>query len=331
MKSLDRKLAQIRAGRYTPQDFIIADAKDADMAFGLAAPGPARDKAGNFRPGFATRAEYFDAIRTMTRSGLVDIMLTSASAAEILQAEGLYSNSDITPAVRLNDTTDIWYPRGGRYGAEPSHPFRSARPTQVRAFADLGLYSVTFSNDLKRDLATLEAYSAFRAETAPLGLRHFLEVFNPAFDVGVPAAELGHFIADLITRTLAGVVAAEQPVFLKIVYNGREAMENLAAYDPERLIVGVLGGAKGTTRDAFELVSQAERAGARVALFGRKINLAQSPLDLVRLMRAVVQRELAADEAVRAYHGALQDKGIQPAVSIEDDLLISDPILKSGR
>ena len=27
MKSLDRKLAQIRAGRYTPQDFIIADAK----------------------------------------------------------------------------------------------------------------------------------------------------------------------------------------------------------------------------------------------------------------------------------------------------------------
>jgi len=196
MKSLDQKLARIRAGKYTPQDFIIADAKDADMAFGLAAPGPARDKSGNFVAGFSTRADYFDAIRTMTRSGLVDIMLTSASAAEILANEGLYADSAITPAVRCNDTTDIWYPRGGRYGAEPSHPFRSARVPQVRQFADLGLYSVTFSNDVKRDLATLDAYSAFRAEAAPLGLRHFLEVFNPAFDIGVPPAEMGHFVGD---------------------------------------------------------------------------------------------------------------------------------------
>jgi len=108
-------------------------------------------------------------------------------------------------------------------------------------------------------------------------------------------------------------------------------METLAAYDPERLVVGVLGGAKGTTRDAFELVSQAERAGARVALFGRKINLAQSPLDLVRLMRAVVERELSADEAVKAYHGALQDKGIKPVLSLDNDLAISDPILKGER
>ena len=331
MKSLDQKLARIRAGQYSPKDFIIAYAKDADMAFGLAAPGPARDASGNFLPGFATRADYFNAIREMTRSGLVDIMLTSASAAEILANEGLYADSAITPAVRGNDTTDIWYPRGGRYGSEPSHPFRSARVAQVRKFADLSLYSVTFSNDVSRDLATLDAYSAFRAEAVPLGMRHFLEVFNPAFDIGVPPAEMGHFISDLITRILAGVVAAEQPVFLKIVYNGREAMETLAAYDPERLVVGVLGGAKGTTRDAFELVSQAERAGARVALFGRKINLAQSPLDLVRLMRAVVERELSADEAVKAYHGALQDKGIKPVLSLDNDLAISDPILKGER
>jgi len=331
MKSLDQKLARIRAGHYSPKDFIIADAKDADMAFGLAAPGPARDNAGNFISGFSTRAAYFEAIRTMTRSGLIDIMLTSASAAEILVNEGLYANSDVTPAVRCNDTSDIWYPRGGRYGSEQSHPFRSARAPQVRQFADLGLYSVTFSNDVTRDLATLDAYSAFRAEAAPLGLRHFLEVFNPAFDIGVQAKEMGHFVGDLITRTLAGVISTEQPVFLKIVYNGREAMEALSAYDPERLVVGVLGGAKGTTRDAFELVSLAESAGARVALFGRKINLAQSPLDLVRFMRAVVERQLPPDEAVKAYHGALQDKGIKPVLSLADDLDISDPILKDER
>lgn len=41
------------------------------------------------------------------------------------------------------------------------------------------LYSVTFNNDLDRDLATLEAYGTFRREAAELGVRHFLEVFNP--------------------------------------------------------------------------------------------------------------------------------------------------------
>jgi hypothetical protein len=328
MKSLDKKLARIRTGAYTPSDFIIADAKDADMAFGLTATGPTRDASGAFTAGLASRAAYLEAIRAMTRSGLVDIMLTSASSGEILSAEGLYADSPVTPAVRYNDSSDIWYPRGGSYGTEPSRPFRSACLSRVRPFADLGLYSVTFSNKVAADLATLEAYSAFRAEACELGLRHFLEVFNPAFDVGLPARAIGSFIGDMVVSRLAGVLAAEQPVFLKLAYNGRAAMEALASYDPQRLIVGILGGASGTTRDAFELISRAESAGARVALFGRKINLSQSPLDLVRLMRAVVARELSAPEAVKAYHGALQEKGITAAVPLKNDLLISDAVLR---
>lgn len=40
LKDLDRKLAKIHAGKYKPTDFIIADAKDADMAFGVMAPAP---------------------------------------------------------------------------------------------------------------------------------------------------------------------------------------------------------------------------------------------------------------------------------------------------
>jgi hypothetical protein len=39
-RDLDRKLAKIHAGKYKPADFIIADAKDADMAFGVMAPAP---------------------------------------------------------------------------------------------------------------------------------------------------------------------------------------------------------------------------------------------------------------------------------------------------
>ena len=52
-KRLDRKLATIRAGAYKPTDFIIADAKDGDMAFGITAPGPSagceRRRRGRFR------------------------------------------------------------------------------------------------------------------------------------------------------------------------------------------------------------------------------------------------------------------------------------------
>lgn len=328
MKTLDQKLGKIAAGAYTPADFIIADAKDAEMAYGLASPGPNRDAAGNAVGGFAPRSAYFEAIRTMVRSGLVDIMLTSASIAEVLSEEGLFSGSAVTPAVRYNDTSDIWYPRGARYGLEPSHPFRSARLKRVRAFADLGLYSITFSNSLEHDLRSLEAYSEFRAEATDQGMRHFLEVFNPAFDVGIAANELGFYIGDSIVRTLAGVVRAEQPVFLKIAYNGRRAMEALAGYDPQRLIVGILGGAKGTSRDTFELLARAEAAGARVALFGRKINFAENPVALVGFMRSVLAREITPLEAVRAYHGVLQQAGVRPTLGLAEDCEISDPVLR---
>ena len=45
---LDTKLANIRAGRYTRSDFIIADAKDADMGSGITGPGPKRKKDGTW-------------------------------------------------------------------------------------------------------------------------------------------------------------------------------------------------------------------------------------------------------------------------------------------
>ena len=41
-KSLDQKIADIRANPSGSKAFIIADAKDADMAFGITAPGQKR-------------------------------------------------------------------------------------------------------------------------------------------------------------------------------------------------------------------------------------------------------------------------------------------------
>ncbi len=65
-------------------------------------------------------------------------------------------------------------------------------------------------------------------------------------------------------------------------------MEELATYDPS-LVVGILGGGSGTLCDTFELVRQAENYGARLALFGRKINSAEHQPSLVTWLRAVAE------------------------------------------
>lgn len=328
MKSLDRKLRAILDGKYTPEHFILADAKDADMAWGVAATGPARTEDG--APAgrrHRTRAEFLEAMRAIVLQGEQDVLLASASNAEVLAREGLFANGAVTLAIRANDATDIWRPRGHAYGLEPSRPFRSANLEAVKPFCDLGLYSVTFNNGLAHDLASLEAYARFRAEAGRLGFRHFLEVFNPNAPAGLAQADLAPFVNDSIARALAGVTAAERPIFLKVAYNGRAALEELVSYDPT-LVVGVLGGAAGTTRDCYELLAQAERHGARVALFGRKINVAEAPLDLVALMRPVLRRDVSPEEAVRAYHGALAKKKLRPARALEDDLKITEPVLR---
>jgi hypothetical protein len=243
---------------------------------------------------------------------------------------GLFHDGVATPAIRANDTTDIWVMRGATYSHRPARPFRTASLARARALGiDLGLYAITFNNDVDADVATLEAFAAFRADAAANGFRYFLEVFNPNVATGIAPDVLPHYINDCIVRCLAGVAAADRPQFLKLVYNGPKALEELASFDPG-LVVGVLGGGAGTTRDTFELLAQAERFGARVALFERKINLAEQPLAIVALMREVASRNLAPAEAVRAYHGTLQREGIAPTRALADDLAITEPVLREA-
>jgi hypothetical protein len=333
-KSLDRKLAAIHANPGC-REFIIADAKDADMATGLGAPGRSPEMhAGEVR--FKTLEEYRDQMRLITRSGLVDIMLMSASSNHALTfRERLFDNSPVTPAIRANDTTDIHLARGSVYAAEPSRPFRTASidhvqcghidcaPHERTMGANLGLYSVTFNNNLDRDVATLERFHEFREEAERKGFRYFLEVFDPNM-AGVIAPELlPGYINDMITRMLAGVGPTGRPVFLKMVYHGPKAMEELVRFDPH-LVVGILGGSAGTTRDAFQLLHDAQKHGAKVALFGRKINNAENQLAFVHFLRLIVEGQVGPVDAVKAYHAVLGKLGLRPHRGLDDDLQLTD-------
>src|SRR5438876_1231043 len=350
MKFFDIKFVEIKANSST-RAFIIADAKDADMAFGVRAPGPRAylskggERPARFSPevwnraefGYRNLPEFLDIIREIVHQGSVDIMLMSAYVNEQLSIkEGLFRTSRVTPAVRANDTTDVWVVRHGCYASEPAQPFRTTTIDHIQCGqmecdldgsefpgANLGLYSVTFVNDLEPDRETLLRFKEFREEAERKKFRYFLEVFDPNVLNGIPKEKLGEFINDMILRSLAGITESSRPVFLKIVYHGPRAMEELAQYDPN-LVVGILGGGAGTTYDAFKLIHDAQKYGARVALFGRKINHAEQQLAFIEMLRLITDGKVSPEEAVCAYHGILQAKNIEPHRPVEDDLKLTD-------
>src|SRR5438128_7887884 len=175
-KSLDCKLQRIHADPRGCKDFILADAKDADMALAIGAPGQSPEAHGG-EVRYRTLQEFRDNIEQIVEQGLVDIMLMSAHTNEILNIQKrIFDKSHVTPAARANDTTDIHVIRGSRYPTQPSLPFRTATldhiqcghidcsPNERTLGADLGLYSITFNNDATLDRAALDEYKAFRLE-----------------------------------------------------------------------------------------------------------------------------------------------------------------------
>lgn len=329
---LDKKLANIRAGRYKRSDFVIADAKDSDVGAGVTATGFDWSQS---PPRRRNRQEFIEQIEAIIKQDIVDIMLVSQSNLELLDERSAFVGSEMKPAIRANLESMCWGAvRHGKYTQAASIPYRDANIARVVANyptsgTDLGLYSVSFNNELEADARSLKAFAEFRAEASKLSFKYFYEVFNPNVDIGVSREEVGEFVNDNIIKSLASTTRAERPLFLKTPFNGAKALEELASFDSE-IIVGVLGGGAGTTRDTFELVAQAERFGGRLALFGRKINLAEAPLELIALMRKVADGDLSPEEAVRAYHGELQKKEISPARPLEDDRQVTEEVLRSA-
>lgn len=332
-KTLDQKIARILADS-SVGDFILADAKDGDMGMGISAPGPNRAADADKRP-LRNHQEYLQLMRDVTQQGLVDIMLMSTASSEQLTInEGLFANSTVTAAIRANDTTDIWLGGSGIYSQQPSLPFRSTTIDHAQCGkwqctqeersmgADLGLYSITFNNDAHLDREALQEYKDFRIEAEQKDFRHFLEVFVPNAPGANAPADVARYVNDAIAKTVSGVTTVARPKFLKIPYFGPAALEALVHYD-SRIIVGILGGPSGTTHDSYRMLWEAKKYGARAALFGRKINNSEDQLSTVKILRGIADGELDAEEAVRAYHGELEKKGIKPDRSLKDDLVLT--------
>ena len=121
------KIARIRAGGYRPGDFMLADAKDADLSGGILTTGRRLDAQGRVT-GNRTRAEFLDQMRGLIAQDVIDILLASAGNIETLAETGAFAGSAVMPAFRANEATDVWGNlRGGTYRTTPSRPHRGRR------------------------------------------------------------------------------------------------------------------------------------------------------------------------------------------------------------
>ncbi len=244
-KSLDRKLARIHADG-SCRDFILADAKDADMAFGLSPPGQSPEHHAD-EARFRTLDEYRQLMREIVGQGAdrhhADERQLERSAddpgAAVRRKPG-----DAGRAAPTTPPTSGWRPAAG--GTRRSRRGRSARrpsTTSVRQAGvrrrRSGVWGPTWACTRSPSTTTsrwtadsLEAYNAFRLEAEAKGFRHFLEVFDPNACGEHAPPDLARFINDHIARTLAGVTSRGRPVFLKIPYHGPAAMEALVALRP---------------------------------------------------------------------------------------------------
>src|SRR5258708_12349228 len=107
MKSLDVKLARIHADPQHCKDFILADAKDADMALAIGAPGRSPEAhSGELR--YRSLSEFRDIIEQIVEQKMVDIMLMSASTNEVLTIhKRIFDKTPVTPPAPATATTDI--------------------------------------------------------------------------------------------------------------------------------------------------------------------------------------------------------------------------------
>ena len=275
------------------------------MAFGIAAPGRSPEhhaQEGRFR----SLDEYRQLIRENVRQGLVDIMLMSASTNEVLTIARAAVRRQRRHAGRAGQRRQRHLGGPGRRLRCGNRSARSAPPRSTRRCAA----SPAASRASRSRAPTWASTPSPSTTTWPWTTARWRPIGRSArrrpprtsatsskssipTRRNRPCPDLARFVNDMIVRTLAGVAGKARPLFLKIVYHGPAAMEQLAGYD-SRLIVGILGGSSGTTFDAFQQLWEAKKYGARAALYGRMINNSEHQLSFIEHLRGAGRRPSGA-------------------------------------
>jgi hypothetical protein len=294
---------------------IFVFAADAPASVGLTGLGQERSP----RPHPRTRPEYLDLLRAIVADGYIDgLLMAPADAEALVVQERLFAASPVTPMVRMNAETGIWNPRHGAYRQQPSYPFPTvpvpdaqfcegliceARECHVR----LGLYSITLNNDVRYDEATLTAYLRFAREVGNTpGFDHVLEVFLPNLNLpGLDRAQRGEYVADSIVRLLSYLRSHQRPLFIKTEFTTPEVWRALCDFDPT-VVIGALGGPYLNSRATLQLAYEVIQNGGRVILFGRTIFLEQNPRLICRYLRAVLDGQMAPDQAHAEYQAEMR-------------------------
>jgi hypothetical protein len=133
-----------------------------------------------------------------------------------------------------------------------------------------------------------------------------------------------HFMAILAKaeadlRTLLAIPDHYRVLFLQGGALGQNAAVPLNLLPP-----GGVADYIDTGHWAQKSIAEAQKYGARVALFGRKINQAEHQLAFIEMLRFITEGRIAPGEAVRAYHAVLDTKKIKARLPLEKDLELTE-------
>ncbi len=307
------KLANPKQLKKSP---ILVFAADASVAYGITGIGTERTPTQHYR----TRPEFLRLMRDVMKDEAIDgLLMTPADAEELAIEQKLFDDSPVTPIVRMNAETHIWSPRHGRYGRQTSLPFQTVPTAEAGRYCTeamqcaldckikLGLYSITLNNDTEADARTTEQFLNFAWDCGKTpDFNYFLEVFLPnTQQPGMDKKQLGEYMADNIVRLMSYLRKHQRPAFIKTVYTVPEVWKALCEFDPT-LIIGALGGSRVSARHTLQLAHDVTEHGGKVLLFGRAIFQEEDPKLMARMVRAVMDRELAVDHAHAQYQATVR-------------------------
>lgn len=307
-KSLQRKWLALHAKPSRPDIFVLGDAKESDLALRGLPPAIARSLErpdANFP--YSSREAWLDQLRELLEDSLLDMILVSPELArEVAGKGGIFDHSPVSAAVR--SVPGHWMPPPAAVESGPVDG------------GPLPVFGVGYCRDRAIDARELDQYENFRRRAGAARTRHLLELYPSCGCDGGPPKRVDDVLADRLLHSILEVSPTARPAMIHAPYYGPRLMEQIVACLPG-IPVGIVGGAAGTTFDAFSLLVEAARHGARGALFGRRIAAAEHQPSFVRFLDYLSKGEVSPVEAVHAYHGVLQALGIRPFRDLAEDLL----------